>query len=96
MWVAIKLISSSIWSFVLPFIKLMLSQAGPILAAAALEAVKAVAANASGSTDAEKRNLAFDAIGRSLKTKGIEIGVGVSTALVNAAIEAAVLKLKEK
>jgi len=96
MWERIKIVSSSIWVFVLPYLRMLLSKAGPILAAAALEAVKVVAANASGATDDQKRNLAFQAIGESLKTQGIAIGVDVSTALVNAAIETAVLKLKSE
>lgn len=96
MWERIKIVTSSIWVFVLPYLKMLMSKAGPILAAAALEAVKVVAANASGATDDQKRNLAFQAIGESLKVQGIAIGVDVSTALVNAAIETAVLKLKSE
>ena len=96
MWERIKIVSSSIWVFVLPYLRMLLSKAGTILAAAAFEAVKVVAANASGATDDQKRNLAFQAIGESLKVQGIAIGVDVSTALVNAAIETAVLKLKSE
>lgn len=94
MFEKMKIVMSSIWSFVLPFLRQLITGAGPILAAAALQAVKIVAENASGATSSQKRNLAFQAIGESLKVQGIAIGVDVSTALVNAAIEAAVIKMK--
>lgn len=96
MWEKIKIISSSVWSFVLPFLRQLLSKAGPILAAAALEAVKIVASNASGATDSQKRDMAFRIIGDKLKAEGIAIGIDVSTALVNAALEIAVLKFKSE
>jgi hypothetical protein len=96
MFEKLKIISSSIWTFVLPFLRLMLSKAGPILAQAALAAVQAVAANASGASSSQKRNQAFELISADLRNQGIKVGVDVSTALVNAAIETAVLKLKEK
>lgn len=94
MWEKIKIMSSGIWFFVLPFLRSMMKQAGPILAAAALNAVKAVASN-TGASGAEKRATALDMIGQELQTAGIKIGVDVSTSLVNAALEMAVQKLKE-
>jgi hypothetical protein len=90
----IKLYWSSIWGFVLPFVRVMLSQAGPVLAAAALSAVKVVAANASGATNSEKRDLALSAVLHDLENQGIKIGVDVSTSMCNAAIEVALQKLK--
>lgn len=94
MFEKLKIMMSSVWTFVLPFFKMMMSQAGPILAQAALAAVQAVAANASGATDAQKRDMAFKEIVRDLEKQGIRIGVEVSTSLINAAIETAVIKLK--
>jgi len=90
----LKIIFSWVWGFVAPFLKQMLSQYGPILAAAALEAVKITANNMSGATDAQKRDYAYGLIVQNLKAKGVEVGVNVGTAMVNAALEMAVLKLK--
>lgn len=90
----LKIIFSWIWGFVAPFLKALLNQYGPILAAAALEAVKITANNMRGATDAEKRDYAYRLIVQNLKDKGVEVGVNVGTATVNAAIEMAVLKLK--
>lgn len=73
---------------------MLLTQYGPILAEAAIQAVKITAENLSGKTDAEKRDYAYQLIVQDLKTKGITVGVNVGNALVNAAIEMAVLKLK--
>lgn len=94
MWEKIKIMSSDIWFFILPFLRQMMKQAGPILAAAALNAVKAVAGN-TGASGAEKRATALELIGQELQTQGIKIGVDVSTSLVNAALEMAVQKMKE-
>lgn len=94
MWEKLKIMSSGIWFFVLPFLRSMMKQTGSILAAAALSAVKAVATN-TGASGAEKRSAALDMIGQELTAQGIKIGVDVSTSLVNAALEMAVQKLKE-
>lgn len=83
----LKLLFSSILSFIMPFAKQMMTASGPIIAAAATQAVK----TAVGSTGAEKRDSAFEAMQLELKAKGIEVG----TAMINAAIELAVLKAKE-
>lgn len=89
MWEKFKIISSSIWAFVLPFLRQLMSKAGPILAAAALSAVKAVAANATGASNPEKQKLAFEAIVSDLQRQGINVGVDVGTSMINAAIEVA-------
>jgi hypothetical protein len=94
MWEKIKIMSSGVWLFVLPFLRSMMKQAGPILAAAALSAVKAAATN-TGASGTEKRAAALDSIGKELQSQGIKIGVDVSTSLINAALEMAVQKLKE-
>lgn len=88
----IKLVFSSIWTFLEPFVKLFVSSAGQILSSVALDAVKMVAADPSmlKSGGLEKRQAAFNIIVASLKAKGIE----ASTSIINAAIEAAVQKVK--
>lgn len=93
MWEKVKMMSSGIWSFVLPFLRSMMTKAGPILAAAALNAVSVVATNA-GASGSEKRAVALDLIGQELKSQGIRIGVDISSSLVNAALEMALQKLK--
>ena len=85
----LKFLWSNLWDFVAPFIKVLMSQAGPILAAAAIKAVTFCA-----STDMAndtKRQVAFDAILEDLGKQGIKLG----TSVINMAIEAAVLKIKE-
>lgn len=94
MWERLKIFTSALWTFVLPFLRQMMTAAGPILAAAALRAVEAVAANAVGATSDQKRAIAFQSIVGELKQQGIQVGVDVSTSLINAAIEVAVQKLK--
>lgn len=95
MWEKIKLVNSAVFSFVLPFLRLLLQKSGPILVAAATQAVLVVAANASGATNQEKRNLAFEAIANDLRNKGIVVGTDVAISVVNAAIELAVVKSKQ-
>lgn len=94
MWEKIKIVSSALFGFVLPFLRQMMNQSGPILAAAALKAVSAVAENAYGASSTQKRELAFREIELDLKKQGIRIGVDVATSMVNAAIELAVVKSK--
>lgn len=94
MWDRLRIITSSIWQFVLPFLRQMMTKAGPVLATSALAAVKLVAENLNDKSGAEKRDLAFATIKSDLASKGVEIGVQVSTSMINAAIEMAVQKLK--
>ena len=95
MWEKMKLMFSGIWSFVLPFLRELASDAGPILAKAALAAVRVVASNYQGKTSAEKRDAAFSIIRADLQQQGIIIGMDVGTSLVNAAIEVAYQKFQE-
>ena len=89
-WEKIKFISSKAFEFLLPFIKILLSQAGMILAESAMKAVTTMSLT-DLSNDA-KRVAAFDSIMSDLKAKGITLG----TSVINSAIETAVLNLKEK
>lgn len=95
MWERIKIMSSGIWGFILPFVRQMMSSVGPILASAAIAAVKATAENAVGVTNAQKRDMAYEAIVADLTKSGIKVGVDIGSSMVNAAIEVAVQKLKE-
>jgi hypothetical protein len=87
----LKFIMSDAWLFLRPFILVLLSQGGRLLMSAALEAAQA-ANNRKGATGAQKRDAAFTLIVEKLASSGMEM----TAAVVNQAIEAAVLKLKEK
>lgn len=93
MWEKIKILTSSIWAFILPFVRQLMSAVGPILAQAAIAAVTNAATNA-GASNAEKRDAAFNDIVTSLEAQGIKLGVDITTSLINAAIEVALQKLK--
>jgi|GEM_PF-2031093 len=90
----LKLMFSKIWDFIAPFVKIFLSSAGQILGSVALQVVRNIAQDTTLVTDSDKRSAAFDAIVVDLKGKGIELGLQVTTSMINAAIEAAVQKLK--
>ncbi|MEW6505535.1 MAG: phage holin, LLH family [Chloroflexota bacterium] len=86
----IKFILSKAWDFLAPFIRVLLTQAGMILAEAAMEAVKQVETTMGDSDGAAKRAAAFAMIQSSLKTKGVQLAASV----INMAIEAAVNRMK--
>lgn len=89
----LKLYLGKMWIFLKPFITMFLSKAGTALAGAALAAVQAVAI--SGVTgDKERRDTAFAMIEQDLRNRGIQIGVEVTTSMINAAIEVAVQNMK--
>lgn len=96
MWTKIKMIAASltsgVWEFVKPLLKVYLSQAGKVLAGAAIEAVQLVASTYGEADGDVKRKAAFDIIESRLKSQGLEIG----TAFINAAIETAVVKITEE
>lgn len=85
----IKFIMSAAWTFLAPFIYLLMSQAGPILISAATKAVTIVAMGAlKGNT--ERQEAAFILIADDLRSQGIKIVVSD----INLMIEAAVKRLK--
>lgn len=45
MWTYLKAVSSGIWDFILPFVKVLLTQAGQVLAQTAMDVVTQVAEN---------------------------------------------------
>lgn len=93
-WQKVKIVCSSIWEFVEPFVKIFLTKAGPLLAAAATQAVTSAALQLTDAEGSNKKEYAFALIVEDLKRQGIVLGAEVSTSMVNAAIEAAVAKLK--
>lgn len=90
-WQKIKFIFSQIFKFLEPFIKIFLAKSGKILAEAAMRAVVATAASYRDSDGETKRKEAFKMIKEDLERREIELGASV----INAAIEAAVAKLKQ-
>jgi len=89
-----KLLFSSLWAFLQPFVNVFLSDFGPVLAKSALAAVKITAANLAAEPGAVKRESAYALIVSDLKHQGVQIGAEVTTSMINAALEAAVQKVK--
>lgn len=85
MWEKLKFISSQAWEFLYPFIKMLLSQIGPMIMQSAMAAVKTAAAETTMSNSA-KRDLAFKMIAEDLPD--------IATSVINLAIEVAVTKFK--
>jgi len=90
MWTWIKAAMSAVADFLLPFVKIFLSSIGPVVAKAAMAAVTTTAESLKGATGAEKRDAAYKLIVGELKQQGVT----VAESMINAAIEAAVQKLK--
>lgn len=86
----LRFIMSQIWDFLRPFILQMMSQAGQVLAQSAMAAVAAVAVSMQEADGEAKRRQAFDLIQADLTKAGIQIAAST----INAAIEAAVVKMK--
>lgn len=91
MWEKFKLMWSGVWEFLRPFVTQMMTEAGQILAATAMQAVKIVAETMPAADGSEKRAAAFEKIAADLAS----LGVNLAASTINAAIEAAVVKLKE-
>lgn len=94
MSVLIKLYLSKVWSFLRPFVVLFLTSVGQALAAAAVQAVATVGQTYATADGEVKRREAFRLIEQDLRRQGIQIGVQVTTSMINAALEAAVQKVK--
>ena len=91
MWEKIKLFGSKVFEFLLPLIKTFAKEGGLIALQLAFEVIPVIAMTHKGKSGDEKRAEAFKQIMDVAKTKGITL----STSMVNAAIEAAVAKIKE-
>jgi hypothetical protein len=85
-----KLFFSDVWVFLGPFIEILLTGAGQILAQAAMDAVAQVAKDPSILNDRDKRDAAFGIIQQQIFAKGLTM----ATSTINAALEAAVVRLK--
>jgi hypothetical protein len=83
-----KLYMSKIWEFLLPIIKLFLTNIGPVIAEIALSAVSTYAL--SDMTNDEKRQSAFNEIATQLSKKGIE----VASSVIYTSVELALQKYK--
>lgn len=91
MWDKIKFFFTEAWAFLKPFATQLLTNSGKILLKSAMAAVTAVAANMGDSSGADKRDAALKLILADLEQAGIALALST----VNAALEAAVVKLKE-
>ena len=85
-----KLFFSSVWTFIEPFVEILLTSAGQILVTTAMDAVTQVAKDPSLLTSADKRSAAFALIIQNLEAQGIQL----ATSTINAALEASVVKMK--
>lgn len=88
-WEKIKAVTSSVWDFLQPIVKIFVTEAGKVLMQIAIDVVKSLATNRDMS-GSEKRDAAFKMISSELETKGIQVGVSIT----NLAIEMAYQKLK--
>jgi hypothetical protein len=88
----LRFLMSGLWVFLQPFIRVLLTQGGTLLIQASMQAVTAVAMDMKDAPGAEKRSVAFDMIRKQLIDKGIDL----ATVEINAALEAAVLKLQKQ
>jgi hypothetical protein len=86
----IKLLFSNIWTFLAPFIRIFLTQAGQALAEIAMREVTSIALSMEDADGGAKREAAYSRIKEDLVARGIELGASA----IYSAIEAAVQKLK--
>jgi len=86
----LKFLFSSVWEFLFPLIKILMTDAGAVLSKAAADAVSTVAVTFADKDGATKREEAFKMIVATLTAAGITL----SKRFVNAALEAAVVRLK--
>ena len=89
LWKKITMFFKDAEEFCIPFIKQFATAVGPIVLAAAEQAVLVYAEQQMSGTD--KKNAAYNDIVDNLKKQGIQVGASI----VNSAIEAAVARLKE-
>lgn len=90
-WQKIEFVSTKMFTFLWPFIQQFMKDTGPILAEAALAAVKVVEESAIGNSQTDpdgtiRKQAAFAQIKQTLVAKGVE----VIASEINSAIEVAV------
>jgi len=86
----IKFMLSGVWAFLLPFIQLLMTDTGRLLATSALKAVE-IMANRELTSEA-KRLAAVQLVKVDLANAGLEL----ATSVINATVEAAYLKFKAR
>lgn len=96
MWEKTKIIFSWIWKFILPYVRLMLTEYGPVLMSAAMKAVAATRDGMTGANSDQMRNAAYALIVQDLKQQGIRVGLQVGESLIKTTLEIALQKLKEE
>ena len=82
----------TLWFFIGPILAIIIQNAGKVLIDAAARAVRVAATEYESENGNMKRELAFAEIKRDLELKGVE----VTDWVINAAIEAAVGRLKKE
>jgi hypothetical protein len=87
----VKVVFSKVLEFLLPLIKKFLADGGLIALQLAFEVVPIIASTMGDSDGESKRKAAYDMILKKAASQGLIL----STSMINAAIEAAVAKLKE-
>lgn len=87
MWEKIKIMGSGIWAFILPFLRQLLKDSGPILIQAAMAAVSAAAGKG---TNDDKLKFAINMV-RDELTKN---GIAIAESMIRAAVEMAVVRSK--
>jgi hypothetical protein len=92
MFEKMKFVMGRMWNFLAPFIRQMMTAAGPMLADAALKAVTEIEVSWQSSDGEEKRAMAFEKIKDDLAQQGFSL----ATSTIHAAIEAAVIHLKQR
>jgi predicted Rdx family selenoprotein len=93
MFEKIKIVMSSIFEYLLPYIKTFFTKYGAVVLSIATEVVMELAKN-NDMTWQEKRDTAFNQVGDKLVQQGITIGVDVSKTLIINSIQAAVSELQ--
>lgn len=88
--IALSLFFSNLWVFLKPFVIQLLTSGGIMLAKYAVEAVTTISQTMGDADGDTKRKEAFSIITINLKQEGVEM----ATSTINAAIEAAVVKIK--
>lgn len=95
MWAILKMWMGETYEFLKPIIEMYKKPVGAALRKAAIAAVLAVAERQI-TGDKKKKEEAFRMIEADLKTQGIELGISITTSMINHAIETAVQGLKQK
>lgn len=89
-----KFIMSGLWSFLAPLIVALFTSVGQALVVSVAEAVKVGASLPAGTKSDDRYEAAFNFVKEDMANKNYILGTDFAVSLTNAAIEAAVVKLK--